>query len=658
MKQTRRKLLSSISAVALLVLSSSWSNAQLGTIRFSGAGANTTITLDGIQVVLEGSVQNGVYVDGVSPWAVAPPGGVRVLSVSITQTPESWLGGVMIDPGASSITEQGFDYRLNSDSRGPGLSYNASLAVALPVTVDHYANGSGKTIWFYRGSDVVVSGSESSGCWAYMQLTIVATAPAANAIKPTGLYVSGAGKPTYTTDDIDYNFFGASIARPLGYTEPSWNTVGNYFLARPLVHFGTTVASATYAPNLTQETYPAYQACNIGMVLLGCISDSPSRTELINRIVRDGLMIKSCVALAMNCWTSNGGFGCGGRHLHAWSDWFLGETFTIPPEVAYAAASGGMAPYYFEDAAYYEGSTEARYGDRVSTSYPTPPYFQNNNVRDGAGVREPYYVVGWSDTAQGANPFSITLAAGQTGLGSGDRIYITSGTGNGQPVVGIMAFDNTTKVAEIAGAASGVAGPITDGAGTAQTGTINSITLQAGLSPNISLSFVYFFVYIASGTGAGQIRLINSWDDITKVAGVSVNWSVTPDGTSVYQVRRSWTNHIWTTQPDNTSVYQAYNGGAYQADVTRTITGALAAVVLAGMTAEWLNDPNLARIKSWVDVENGQLGALTSGIQYPSATADPNGVWGTRNTVAGCFLDVSNWTQLWWPEASAIWPPP
>lgn len=69
--------------------------------------------------------------------------------------------------------------------------------------------------------------------------------------------------------------------------------------------------------------------------------------------------------------------------------------------------------------------------------------------------------------------------------------------------------------------------------GTAQAGAAGSITLASGESATDD----YYngqVVWITSGTGAGQFRVIDDYVGATKVASVSPNWATNPDNTSVY----------------------------------------------------------------------------------------------------------------------------
>lgn len=72
--------------------------------------------------------------------------------------------------------------------------------------------------------------------------------------------------------------------------------------------------------------------------------------------------------------------------------------------------------------------------------------------------------------------------------------------------------------------------------GTAQGGTINSITLAAdsAMSQNLMRCAK---IAIYEGTGAGQgARGITDYNSTSKVCGVARNWEVTPDNTSKYKI--------------------------------------------------------------------------------------------------------------------------
>jgi len=74
--------------------------------------------------------------------------------------------------------------------------------------------------------------------------------------------------------------------------------------------------------------------------------------------------------------------------------------------------------------------------------------------------------------------------------------------------------------------------------GTAQSATASTIVLAAGESA-VDHFHKGNLVYISSGTGAGQYRFIKEYTGATKTVDVSMDWSTTPDATSVYTVNRA-----------------------------------------------------------------------------------------------------------------------
>ena len=112
----------------------------------------------------------------------------------------------------------------------------------------------------------------------------------------------------------------------------------------------------------------------------------------------------------------------------------------------------------------------------------------------------------------------------QTARDIGLSVLVSVGTGTGQinlssgKVPATLAVGDDWKVVRT---------------GTAQTGAGSTITLDVGASATNSL-YRDLWVAILSGTGAGQVRLISSYDGATKVATCEVAWTTTPDGTSVF----------------------------------------------------------------------------------------------------------------------------
>lgn len=70
---------------------------------------------------------------------------------------------------------------------------------------------------------------------------------------------------------------------------------------------------------------------------------------------------------------------------------------------------------------------------------------------------------------------------------------------------------------------------------TAQAGGSSTITLASGANAADDY-YNGYGIRIASGTGAGQSRMISDYVGSTKVATVDSAWSTQPDATSVYEV--------------------------------------------------------------------------------------------------------------------------
>lgn len=150
-------------------------------------------------------------------------------------------------------------------------------------------------------------------------------------------------------------------------------------------------------------------------------------------------------------------------------------------------------------------------------------------------------------TASAGSATTITLTGGVATAGyyDGCLVVITSGTGAGQArtILSYAASTVATVTRNFAVAPSNdsvfavYGGDIATllEAGTAQAGTITSITLDAGASATDHI-YRQNYVVITGGTGIGQTRLISSYNGTTKVAAVIPAFTTTPDNTSVYQI--------------------------------------------------------------------------------------------------------------------------
>jgi hypothetical protein len=104
---------------------------------------------------------------------------------------------------------------------------------------------------------------------------------------------------------------------------------------------------------------------------------------------------------------------------------------------------------------------------------------------------------------------------------------IPSNDGSTQWAVQAAAIPGFLEVVDVIAGGTGFTGD----SGTVQAASSSTVTLTTSAATGQLVGSV---VYIASGTGAGQLRTITAWNGSTKVATVSPNWSTTPDGTSTY----------------------------------------------------------------------------------------------------------------------------
>jgi len=138
------------------------------------------------------------------------------------------------------------------------------------------------------------------------------------------------------------------------------------------------------------------------------------------------------------------------------------------------------------------------------------------------------------------------ILSGANNIFNQNIISIVSGTGAGQTRL-IAEYNGTSKVATVDRAwdtnpASGSVYEILPFSsilladhGTAQAGGASSITLASTASA-VTNAYVGSVVYLSSGTGVGQARVITAYNGTSKVATISDNWTTTPDSTSVYKV--------------------------------------------------------------------------------------------------------------------------
>ena len=177
--------------------------------------------------------------------------------------------------------------------------------------------------------------------------------------------------------------------------------------------------------------------------------------------------------------------------------------------------------------------------------------------------------------------------------------------------------------------------------GAAQAGTSTTITLKSTAS---STDDIYngMYVTITGGTGSGQIRIIKDYVGSTKIATVDVPWTVTPNGTSNYQVT------TWTTESVNQYVNAQPQGRArITRYVSSTVVEAVTEYPFFNTTAidagRWELEHNYEDVwsstKGWprsVSFHEGRL-------YFGGSKSRPSTIWGSK---IGLFFDFVPFESL------------
>lgn len=177
--------------------------------------------------------------------------------------------------------------------------------------------------------------------------------------------------------------------------------------------------------------------------------------------------------------------------------------------------------------------------------------------------------------------------------------------------------------------------------GSAQAGTSTTITLKSTASATDDI-YNGMYVTITSGTGAGQIRIIEDYVGSTKVATVTPAWTVTPNGTSNYSVT------TWTTESVNQYVNASPQGRArITRYVSATVVEAVTEYPFFNTTAidagRWELEHNYEDVwsstRGWprsVTFHEGRL-------YFGGSKSRPSTVWGSK---IGLFFDFVPFESL------------
>jgi hypothetical protein len=177
--------------------------------------------------------------------------------------------------------------------------------------------------------------------------------------------------------------------------------------------------------------------------------------------------------------------------------------------------------------------------------------------------------------------------------------------------------------------------------GAAQAGTSTTITLKSTASATDDI-YNGMYVTITSGTGAGQIRIIEDYVGSTKVATVTPAWTTAPTSASNYQVT------TWTTESVNQYVNASPQG---RAKITRYIS---ATVVEAFTEYPFFNTTAIDAGRWELEHNYEDVWSSTRGwprsvtfhegrLYFGGSKSRPSTIWGSK---IGLFFDFVPFESL------------
>ena len=587
----------------------------------AGEGAPLTgasplsLTIAGVVVDLENVATSGQHVDG--SWWVVPNHvdgiGLAGYTMHIDELQDRWLGGCMLDPGRPlrpNIKKHGFDWRTTGNKTdpsgpktgsGPGVTYDPAYALAVPRRIKPYANGP-TTLWIYRGidNDQLTSGGGASGCAQMVQITVYASAPPTNTIKPPGLYVAG-GKPVRNRSEINFAAL-PSYPLPSGVTQPNWEDDFG-FHRHATWRWGNRNEAAAISPRRTQEQYPADQSVMTNMVAVGACFDIAKRQELIERLVRDGLETHAGTSFAPDnsAYFSGGGFGPGGRIPRFLAGIALNDSamLMMPPEIDPGALAAHNIPFFAEDCstcwsvrkigdvADAGGTYQALFGDMATTAYLSGNYILSHTSRDKDLLRDSYRLATQTFTVESV---------------SGNQIVVTS------------ASNDLSK-------------------------------LQPGNPTNQGY---HRALRIMSGINAGKFVFLSQ-----SVDGVDISWNAATRTITV-ETAATWAQPV--EMPSSGDIIEYRVAAVYDQIVSAALLGSAMAVVLMGKVPEYAISEDIRAMFAYVrDFKDRGGKYLDKKNQNPPFNRSSN-TFSTTFGPAEAVRMQGKWLALLWPTAEALWP--
>lgn len=265
-------------------------------------------------------------------------------------------------------------------------------------------------------------------------------------------------------------------------------------------------------------------------------------------------------------------------------------------------------------------------------------------------------------------PGAYQLGVPNAALAAGAKsaLIMLKGATNLAPVVleiELLAIDNQDAVRggltalpnAAAGATNGLACLVAHG-GTAQAGAAGTITLAAGASATNDL-YKGDEVAILAATGGGQCRMITSYVGATKVATVDWNWTVTPDSTSVYEVRGAsgakLDSNLKVQGVVLTDTVTTYTGNTLQTGDNFARLGAPVGASISADIAGVQADTDNLQTRIPTSLVSGRIDASVGAYQSGQAPLQP--------TTAGRTLDVTatgeagiDWANIGAPTTAQV----
>ena len=252
-----------------------------------------------------------------------------------------------------------------------------------------------------------------------------------------------------------------------------------------------------------------------------------------------------------------------------------------------------------------------------------------------------------------ANWNSVTSTAGLSGQIVTLQNNLTTISGNLNSTSGDV---NTlrTNFATISGNLTAVSGAIViRDLNLCQAGAAGTVTLDTNASA-VDNAYQGYTIVLASGTGAGQTRYINSYVGSTKVATISPNWATNPAVTTMYRIVQTNSNiagnttgavTLVTTTTTATTATTATNLTNWPATaIPATATAPIAnAVGLSGNAQGWNAGVWISGNLPGVIVTSGNAAGWRAGYEEGSVWIDTvGGAAGTVLYVNGIISNPSN----------------